>query len=185
MRAEVLVSRRHPACGHGRLASAGRDLPPRSTAPATRGPDSKSCHPLNSVRLRIAFMELCTSFVRPTCGGSRPASLLPFHSHRSTGPGERWDELWLWHSSLSRRRRLLCGSLSSSRSGPEGRRDTVRLRNGKWCCALCGAQLAIPLDAGPYIVFVTRAGYRTILLDDAEVHRCATETDADRTAPAS
>jgi len=51
----------------------------------------------------------------------------------------------------------------------------MRLGDGKWQCALCGAVMDVPEDALPYVIFLTPPDApecRVVMLRDEEVHRC-------------
>jgi hypothetical protein len=56
----------------------------------------------------------------------------------------------------------------------------MRLEDGKWRCALCGAVMDVPEDALPYVIFSTQSDapdYRVVMLRSAEIHRCPIEPD--------
>jgi hypothetical protein len=51
----------------------------------------------------------------------------------------------------------------------------VRLTNGAWECAKCGAAIDAPKDALPNVVIVSATGqpdYRLIVFRGKELHRC-------------
>jgi hypothetical protein len=52
----------------------------------------------------------------------------------------------------------------------------MQVRNGKHACALCGADLNIPLTTKPKSVFLDgsdRPRVRVLLVKGEEIHRCA------------
>jgi len=55
----------------------------------------------------------------------------------------------------------------------------MRMRNGRYECANCGAVLTIPTDAVPMVVIKVSSGsetVRTISYRGTEVHRCPLRT---------
>ena len=62
----------------------------------------------------------------------------------------------------------------------------MRLRNGKWECTLCGAELNVPHGRTPTVMLIGASGkrnVRTLNLDGVEIHRCEYRIpDAETTA---
>ncbi len=62
----------------------------------------------------------------------------------------------------------------------------MRLRDGKWECAYCGAPIDVPEDALPHVVFKDspeQPDYRVVFVRGEEVHRCHIEPGDDATTP--
>jgi hypothetical protein len=70
---------------------------------------------------------------------------------------------------------LITGFLVSSRSRPEKRGKSMRLHDGRYECAHCGAVLDIPLMNDPRVMIRAASGQpnvRVLFLDEREIHRC-------------
>ena len=55
------------------------------------------------------------------------------------------------------------------------RADTLRRRDGRFECTLCGAVLDVPEDKVPLVLIAAASGepnMRTIMVEGAELHRC-------------
>jgi len=62
----------------------------------------------------------------------------------------------------------------------------MRLADGTWQCALCGARMDVPDDGLPFVVFSTTGDhpqYRVVILRDEEIHRCAIRSEDANPSP--
>lgn len=51
----------------------------------------------------------------------------------------------------------------------------MRLVNGKWACAVCGAELDVPDGKRPTVVLIGSSGKRNVralVIEGEEIHRC-------------
>ena len=54
----------------------------------------------------------------------------------------------------------------------------MRRRDGRYVCALCGAEIDAPIDAEPQRKFIDSSGgarIRALMIDGKEIHRCEVE----------
>jgi len=61
------------------------------------------------------------------------------------------------------------------------RAETLRLRDGRFECTLCGAVLDVPEDKVPLVLITAASGepnMRTIMVEGEEIHRCPIHPDA-------